>query len=388
MATKNRTVWTFVVTSAALFMVTLDNLVVTTALPVIRARPARQPPAAGVDGERIHADVRGAAAHRRGARRSLRPAADLLDRPRAVHARFGGVRARAEHRPADRGACGAGCRRGDGDTIDTNHPERGGVRRATRAWRSARGAASAASPSRSVRSSVAPSSRASPGTGSSGSTCRSASRCCRSRGPARRDARRRTAISTSAGLLIASAGLFAIVLGPRPRQRSRAGRARRSCGRSPLGVALMVAVRRLRAALPRSRCCRSATSATGRSAAPTPPRCSCSSGCSAASSCSRSSSRRCRDYSPLHAGLRILPWTAMPIIVAPTAGALSDRINGRTLHGDRARAAGHRPALDRPRHHPDRRRTRTSSCRSSSAASAWACSSRRSRTSCSARSGA
>jgi MFS family permease len=26
-----------------------------------------------------------------------------------------------------------------------------------------------------------------------------------------------------------------------------------------------------------------------------------------------------------------LPWTAMPIIVAPTAGALSDRINGRTL---------------------------------------------------------
>jgi EmrB/QacA subfamily drug resistance transporter len=35
--------------------------------------------------------------------------------------------------------------------------------------------------------------------------------------------------------------------------------------------------------------------------------------------------------SPLSAGLRILPWTAMPIIVAPTAGALSDRINGRTL---------------------------------------------------------
>jgi EmrB/QacA subfamily drug resistance transporter len=35
--------------------------------------------------------------------------------------------------------------------------------------------------------------------------------------------------------------------------------------------------------------------------------------------------------SPLDAGLRILPWTAMPIIVAPTAGALSDRINGRTL---------------------------------------------------------
>ena len=34
-------------------------------------------------------------------------------------------------------------------------------------------------------------------------------------------------------------------------------------------------------------------------------------------------------YTPLQAGLRILPWTAMPMIVAPIAGALSDRIGGR-----------------------------------------------------------
>src|SRR5438552_7910232 len=34
--TRTRTAWTFAVTSIALFMVTLDNLVVTTALPVIR----------------------------------------------------------------------------------------------------------------------------------------------------------------------------------------------------------------------------------------------------------------------------------------------------------------------------------------------------------------
>ena len=33
-------------------------------------------------------------------------------------------------------------------------------------------------------------------------------------------------------------------------------------------------------------------------------------------------------YSPLQAGLRILPWTAMPIFVAPLAGALSDRLGG------------------------------------------------------------
>src|SRR3954453_16745382 len=32
--------------------------------------------------------------------------------------------------------------------------------------------------------------------------------------------------------------------------------------------------------------------------------------------------------SPLQSGLRILPWTAMPMFVAPVAGALSDRIGG------------------------------------------------------------
>lgn len=36
-------------------------------------------------------------------------------------------------------------------------------------------------------------------------------------------------------------------------------------------------------------------------------------------------------YSPLGSGLRILPWTAMPMIVAPIAGALSDRIGGYRL---------------------------------------------------------
>ena len=36
-------------------------------------------------------------------------------------------------------------------------------------------------------------------------------------------------------------------------------------------------------------------------------------------------------YGPLDAGLRILPWTAMPIFIAPIAGALSDRIGGRPL---------------------------------------------------------
>jgi EmrB/QacA subfamily drug resistance transporter len=36
-------------------------------------------------------------------------------------------------------------------------------------------------------------------------------------------------------------------------------------------------------------------------------------------------------YSPFEAGLRTLPWTGMPIIVAPIAGAMSDRIGSRAL---------------------------------------------------------
>jgi MFS family permease len=34
---------------------------------------------------------------------------------------------------------------------------------------------------------------------------------------------------------------------------------------------------------------------------------------------------------PLASGLRILPWTAMPIFVAPVAGAFSDRIGGQRI---------------------------------------------------------
>src|SRR5258705_11334463 len=36
MSKRTRTLWTFAISSIALFMVTLDNLVVTTAIPVIR----------------------------------------------------------------------------------------------------------------------------------------------------------------------------------------------------------------------------------------------------------------------------------------------------------------------------------------------------------------
>jgi EmrB/QacA subfamily drug resistance transporter len=38
-------------------------------------------------------------------------------------------------------------------------------------------------------------------------------------------------------------------------------------------------------------------------------------------------------YSPLGSGMRVLPWTLAPMFVAPIAGALSDKISGRTLIG-------------------------------------------------------
>ena len=52
-------------------------------------------------------------------------------------------------------------------------------------------------------------------------------------------------------------------------------------------------------------------------------------------------------YSPLEAGLRILPWTAMPIFVAPIAGRSVRPDRRPAADGDRARAAGDRPRLDR-----------------------------------------
>ena len=92
-------------------------------------------------------------------------------------------------------------------------------------------------------------------------------------------------------------------------------------------------------------------------------------------------------YSPLGSGLRILPWTIMPMFVAPIAGALSDRIGGARLMGIglTLQAAG----LAIARCNLDARRRRTGSWwrRSWSRASAWRCSGRRSPTSCSPRFG-
>ena len=62
-----RTLWTFAITSVALFMVSLDNLVVTTALPVMRTDLGASL-TARMDRERLHAHIRRVSPHRSGAR--------------------------------------------------------------------------------------------------------------------------------------------------------------------------------------------------------------------------------------------------------------------------------------------------------------------------------
>ncbi len=55
-------------------------------------------------------------------------------------------------------------------------------------------------------------------------------------------------------------------------------------------------------------------------------------------------------FSPLESGVRVLPWTAMPLIVAPIAGALYRPDRWRAHHGHGARASGDRPGMDRGRY--------------------------------------
>ena len=54
-------------------------------------------------------------------------------------------------------------------------------------------------------------------------------------------------------------------------------------------------------------------------------------------------------YSPLEAGLRVLPWTAMPMVVAPIAGALSDKIGSRPILATGLALQAIWPGLDRRR---------------------------------------
>ena len=90
-------------------------------------------------------------------------------------------------------------------------------------------------------------------------------------------------------------------------------------------------------------------------------------------------------YGPLDAGLRLIPWTATFITVAPLAGALADRIGERPLMVAGLLPAGDRDGVARADRRSRRWPTPSCSGRSSSAASASRWRSRPRRTRWSAR---
>ena len=83
MKAGTRTIWTFAITSIALFMVVLDNLVVSTAIPVIRVDLGASLEELEWTVNAYTLDVRGLPAHRCRARRPVRAQAH-------VHARASG----------------------------------------------------------------------------------------------------------------------------------------------------------------------------------------------------------------------------------------------------------------------------------------------------------
>ena len=75
-------------------------------------------------------------------------------------------------------------------------------------------------------------------------------------------------------------------------------------------------------------------------------------------------------YSPLATGLRFLPWTATPLLVAPLAGRLVDKVGARPLMVVGMAVQAGRARLDGHRGHCRRGLRAASCCRSSSPGSA------------------
>ena len=325
---SRRSIVTLAIASVAIFMVTLDNLVVTNALPSIRAE-------LGASLEALEWTVNaytlafavflltGAALGDRFGRRrmflvgigiftgasafaALAPSTDALIAARAIQGLGGAIVAPltltllSEAFPAE-----------------------------SAGWRSASGRASAASPSRWARSWAARSSRRSHGSGSSGSTSPSASRCCRWRAAGSPRATAPPGASTSRASGSPPPACWA--------SSTRRSRATRSgwgsatvVGSYLVGAALLVAFglweRRSPAPMLPLRFFRSrAFSATSVVSL------AMSFGIFGSIFLLAQFFQTVWGYGPLEAGLRTLPWTAMPMLVAPIAGAMSDRIGSRPL---------------------------------------------------------
>ena len=146
----------------------------------------------------------------------------------------------------------------------------------------------------------------------------------------RRDATARRAGSTCPGLGLVERRPARDRLGPRPRRTARAGRAPRSSLSLAAGAVLVVAfvLWELRTETPMlpMRFFRNRTFALTNVASLL-----MFFGMFGSIFLLAQFFQTVQGYSPFGSGLRILPWTAMPIFVAPIAGALSDRIGGRPL---------------------------------------------------------
>ena len=126
MTARTQTIWTFVITSIALFMVSLDNLVVSTAIPVIRLdlHASLESLSWTVNAYTLTFAVlllTGAAlGDRFGRRRMFAIGVGIFT------ARLGCSRTRAERRGAQHRPRGAGARRRDRDAADADDPVGGG----------------------------------------------------------------------------------------------------------------------------------------------------------------------------------------------------------------------------------------------------------------------
>ena len=324
-----RRAWTLGIVSVALFMVVLDNLVVSVALPTIHRdlgasiQSLEWTVNAYVLAYAVLLLTGAALGDRFGRKRMFMVGLALFT---AASARG---RARADDRAAGRRARRSGGRRRDRHAAHA-HAARGGLpRRAARHGDRRVVGRSAGSPSRSGRSSAARSCRASPGTGSSGSTCRSAwcssplagAPCCaRAAGRRRaRSARPRARAHRGVRRHLRARSRAVARLGQRHRARraGRGGRAARarSCAWERRAARADAADAVLRAALVRGHQRRVAVA--------------CTSGCSARSSSSPSTCRTCSATRPLQAGLKLLVWTGATMLVAPLAGVFSERFGSR-----------------------------------------------------------
>ena len=326
--------WTFAITSVALFMVALDNLVVTTALPVHPRDLDAVARGARVDRQRLHADVRRAAAHRRGARRPLRPPPDV--RLGLAHLHRSPRRPRRSPRRSTR-SIAARAIQGLGGAIVMPltltilsaarcRPSERGL--ALGAWGGIGGLAVALGPvvggavvegiswqwifwiNVPIGLVLAP--------------ARACAACPRA--AARRRALDLPGLASSAPACSASCGAWSAAT-------SRAGRAPRSSARSSSASRCSWRLRRSGSAR--------ADADAAAALLPQPRRSRAANVASLLMFFGMFGSifllaqflQTVQGYSPLQAGLRTLPWTAMPIFVAPIAGALSDRIGGAPADG-------------------------------------------------------